>query len=114
MVPRDVQSVIFSCFWGLNYRTHAYIQHIKSTHTHTYKQYTCAHTTQTTHTYTLQSWAQGVRETAGHGAGGLETLRRMWSRAVARLQLERTTPQPPNNPHIIRITVIGPIKIHAR
>ena len=68
-------------------------------HMHTYKQYTYAQTTQTTYTYTLLSWAQGVCETAGYGAGGLETLRRVWSRAVPGLQLERTTPSPKESTH---------------
>lgn len=56
-------------------------------------------------------------ETLGCRVGLLETLRRMWSRAVASLQLERTTEQPPapppNNPHIVRVTVNERIKMHT-
>ena len=49
IVPRKGQSVTFSCFWGLNYRTRAYIQHIKSTHTYIQTIHVCTNHTNNIH-----------------------------------------------------------------
>lgn len=86
--------------------TYTFMQHVGNTHVYKLHTYPCTQTT-----YTLQSLAscaceEGVAEEVARLPGER-------NRAVESLQLERTTPEPPDNPHIIRVTVKEPIKMHT-
>lgn len=86
--------------------THTFLQHRGDTHVYKQHTYPC-----TQITYTLASARWGLQR--HRAAEEVARLPGEWNRAVVSLQLERTTPEPPDNPHIIRVTVKEPIKMHT-